>query len=94
MVSGNTVSLNYAGNDGTCDHSWLTMLFGNAPQKGVSYMFGEMEIYIYQIKAFNEHFLLAKVMKSLSVQISYYKQLKLVHKLWSNYGTIFVLALL
>ncbi len=32
MFSGNTESLNYAGNDGTCDHSWLTMLLGNAPQ--------------------------------------------------------------
>ncbi len=32
MVSGNTESLNYAGNDGTCDHSWLTILLGNAPQ--------------------------------------------------------------
>ena len=31
MVSGNTDSLNYADNDGTCDHSWLTMLSGNAP---------------------------------------------------------------
>ncbi len=27
-VSGNTEYLNYAGNDGTCDHSWLTMLLG------------------------------------------------------------------
>ncbi len=31
MVSGNTESFNYSGNDGTCDHSWLTMLLGNAP---------------------------------------------------------------
>ncbi len=30
MVSGNTESLNYVGNDGTCDHSWLMMLLGNA----------------------------------------------------------------
>ncbi len=29
---GNTESLNYASNDGTCDHSWLMMLLGNAPQ--------------------------------------------------------------
>ncbi len=29
MGSGNTESLNYAGNDGTCD-----MLLGNAPQVG------------------------------------------------------------
>ncbi len=35
MVSGNTESLTYAGNDGTCDHSWLTMLLGNAPQDGL-----------------------------------------------------------
>ncbi len=32
MVSGNTKSLNYAGNDGTCDYSWLAMLLGNAHQ--------------------------------------------------------------
>ncbi len=32
MVSGTTESLNCAGNGGTCDHSWLTMLLGNAPQ--------------------------------------------------------------
>ncbi len=31
LVSGNTESLNYAGNDETCDHSWLTMLLGTAP---------------------------------------------------------------
>ncbi len=31
MVSGNTESLNYAGNDGTCNHSWLTKLLGNVP---------------------------------------------------------------
>jgi len=30
MVSGNTKSLNYVSNDGTCDVSWLTMLLGNA----------------------------------------------------------------
>ncbi len=34
MGSGNTESLNYAGNDGTCDHSRLMMLLGNAPQVG------------------------------------------------------------
>ncbi len=28
----NTELLNYAGNDGTCDHSWLMTLLGNAPQ--------------------------------------------------------------
>ncbi len=32
MVSGNTESLNYVGNDGTCDHSWLMMHLGNVPQ--------------------------------------------------------------
>ncbi len=32
MVSGTTESLNCAGNGGTCDHSWLTMLLGNASQ--------------------------------------------------------------
>ncbi len=31
MVSGNTESLSYVGNDGTCDHSWLTMLLGKRP---------------------------------------------------------------
>ncbi len=31
MFPGSTESLNYAGNDGTCDHSWLTMRLGNAP---------------------------------------------------------------
>ncbi len=40
-------------------------------QKGVSDIFGEMEIYIYihQMKALNELFLLAKVLSSMSVQI-------------------------
>ncbi len=32
VVSGNTESLNYAGNDGTREHSRLTMLLGNAPR--------------------------------------------------------------
>ncbi len=38
-------------------------------QKGVSDIFGEMEIYIYLMKALNELFLLAKVLSSTSVQI-------------------------
>ncbi len=36
---------------------------------GVSDIFGEMEIYIYQMKALNELFLLAKVLSSMSVHI-------------------------
>jgi len=31
MILGNTDSLNYAKNDGTCDHSWLILLLGNTP---------------------------------------------------------------
>ncbi len=37
-------------------------------QKGISDIFGEMEIYIYQMKALNELFLLAKELSSTSVQ--------------------------
>ncbi len=58
-------------------------------QKGVSDIFGEMDIYsiyiyiyiyIYKMKALNELFLLAKVLSSMSVQFFYYKQLKSVNK--------------
>jgi len=45
MVSGNTDPLNYADNDGTCDHIWLTMLSGNAPQGSYS-IFNETKLRI------------------------------------------------
>lgn len=35
MVRGNTESLNYVGNDGTCDLSWQTMILGNTPLNGL-----------------------------------------------------------
>ncbi len=38
-------------------------------QKGVSHIFGEMEIYIHQMNALNELFLLAKVLSFMSVHI-------------------------
>lgn len=43
-VSGNTELLNncYVGNDGTCDHIWLTMLSGSAPL--VSFMFSQSHL--------------------------------------------------
>jgi len=31
--------LTYADNDETCDHSWLTMLLGNAPQADLCWLF-------------------------------------------------------
>ncbi len=65
-------------------------------QKGVSDIFGEMDIYIYihQMKALNELFLPAKVLSIHEWKKLYYKQLKSVHKVRSNYGKIVVLALL
>ncbi len=69
-------------------------------QKGVSDIFGEMDIYIYiyiythQMKALNELFLPAKVLSIHECKNLYYKQLKSVHKVRSNYGKIVVLALL
>jgi len=35
MVSANTHSLNYAENNGTCNHRWLTMLLGNTTKQKV-----------------------------------------------------------
>ncbi len=38
MVLGNTESLNYVSNDGTCEHSWPTMLLGKTPLIGFKYV--------------------------------------------------------
>ncbi len=47
-------------------------------QKGVSDIFGEMEMYIYQMKALNDLFLLAKVLSSMRVHI-------FIINIWNQY---------
>ncbi len=59
-------------------------------QKGVSDIFGEMEIYIHQMKALST----GKSTVIHECANLYYKQLKSVHKVRSNYGKILVFALL
>ncbi len=56
----------YDANTGTINHFIYSR---GENQKGVSDIFGEMERYIYQMKALNELFLLAQVLSSTSVHI-------------------------
>ncbi len=68
----------------------LKFILRGENQKGISDIFGEMQISIYQMKAHStDKCTVIHVCTNL-----YYKQLKSVHKVPSNYGTIVVLALL